>query len=201
MSLYSERARNVFAEKAMKHGEDFEQSAKDAYLEISPDARLESNGDFSKIFGFLNLKENTPHFLMMTPDMIIKRGKQREIVEFKCPYFDVHVKKHRRNRIIKDIARDYLKNSPMGKELSFLQSAIYSLCEDTEMFNVVYYFTDGTEDKAMVIYSYSSVQDPHFHSTLYNSIVEVSTAIKQDGPLCKLKTSKTLKEQITRLVS
>jgi hypothetical protein len=192
---------DVFVAKAMRHGELNEDNAKRAYIEVMGACKILNNGQTSTVYGLLphaNYRQK-PAFIMTTPDMIIKRGSIREVVEFKCPYFEIFTRKLRKNRTIQQIALDFCTKNPMGKEGSFLQAAIYGMCEpDIELINVVYYFTDTTENVAIVIYTYDAALQL-CEDMVTDAAFKVEHEMSQ--PEINYKTKSKDKEKLTRTMA
>lgn len=191
-------ARNIFTQKSMLHGASTEQRAKNDYLSIDTEVVVIDNGEESKIHGYLRVNEPQvpPVFIMTTPDMIVKRGKCKEIVEFKCPYYEIHTKKLRNNRTIRQIALDFCEKYPMGKESPFLQAATYALTEpDIVLANVVYYFTDGTDDAALIMYTYDLSQVYEFDRMVLDAAARISHELQKDVVECR--TSSGDKKKLT----
>jgi hypothetical protein len=198
--MRNDKQSNVFAAKAMKHGEDTEDAAKLAYLTIDTEVVVCNNGEASYITGFVEYGggPSPPSFIMTTPDMVIRRGKTTEIVEFKCPYFEIFTSKLRKNRTIKQIVLDYFEKHPMGKESSFLQASVYALCEPgTSIINVVYYFTDTTDDAGMIVYTYNTSQVYEFDGMIIRAAARVSHELGLPEGGSKYRTSSSDKKWLT----
>lgn len=183
LELKTEKRPDIFTAKAMSHGEKTEDEAKNAYLWVDTEVTVLCSGEESTVHGFLKAghSEEFPAFIMTTPDMIVKRGKHKEIVEFKCPYFEIFTKKLRKERTIERIVLDFYQKHPMGVESSFLQASIYALCEpEVTIVNVVYYFTDGTDNAGMIIYTYDTSQVFEFDEMIISAAARVSHEMQSD---------------------
>lgn len=191
------------AAKAMKHGEDNEPKAKMAYLKIMSDVTVYSDGQVTDITGIVPICANSTKatFIMTTPDMIIKRDEKREIVEFKCPYFEIFMSKNRKNRTIEQIARDFLIKYPYGKEGSFMQATVYGLCAgDIECVNVVYYFNDGTDDEALVVYSYEISQILNLEDVVVDAAAKIQHELSQEPGDIRYRTKPRDKAALTSIM-
>jgi len=201
IGLREEKKEDIFVAKAMKHGELNEDNAKRAYIEAMGDGKILNSGEKSTVYAFLPMPatsyKSKPTFIMTTPDMVIKRDNAKEIVEFKCPYFEIFTRKLRKNRTIAQLAYDFYTKNPMGKEGSFLQGAIYGMCEEAELINVVYYFTDTTENVAIVIYTYDIGL-----VLMENMIVDAAFRAEHEmsQPEIKYKTKPKDKQRLTQVM-
>lgn len=197
-----EKAPEPLAVKAMKHGEDNEPEARKNYCLIEKDIKEIGNGDKTTIVGFVDssVKSMVPVFIMLTPDMIIDRGGEREIVEFKCPYFEIFMSKNRKNRTIKQIAKDFLLKFPNGKEGSFMQASVYALCtgDDISWIHTVYYFNDTTEDKAMIVFTYDIALWPFLEDMVITAAATVQFELQQEPGDIKYRTKPKDKLKLTQ---
>lgn len=187
---------DAFAKRAMAHGETNEDYAKREYLTIIGNKhKILCNGEESRITAFVHKNANiSDACLMTTPDMIIKLGRSKEIVEFKCPYFEIFLPKTRNNRTIPQIAWDFLERFPNGKEASFIQGSVYALCEgDVNIVNVVYFFTDTTENIAMVIYTYDISRVMFMEDYIIDAAVKINLELKKDSSAYRTKTQDKIK--------
>lgn len=195
-----EKTPEPMAARAMKHGETEEISAKFAYEMINQDATVLESGEYTNVTGFVDSrqKHSNATFIMTTPDMVISRGGKKEIVEFKCPYFEIFMSKNRKNRTIQTIAEDFALKHEYGKEGSFLQGAIYALCDDISIVNIVYYFTDGTENKAMLIYTYDVDRIAALEDMVIDSAARIAHELQQEPGDIRYRTRPEDKRKLTR---
>jgi hypothetical protein len=142
-------------DQAKLHGEMKEPIAKRAYMEINKhlSPKVIDNGEKTHIVTMVDMSGYAA-FMMCTPDLIVEVNKQIEVVEFKCPYFEIKNSELRANRSIGKIAEDFAFKHKYGKESSFIQSMIYAVfCANTKHFSTFYYITDDI-DESIVVYKY-----------------------------------------------
>lgn len=150
-----------FSSKAKEHGSKYEVKAKQAFWNYVNTCEEEfilmeiDNGETSSHSIVTAYGISTE--VVTTPDLIVEyeikktntRGKM--IVEFKCPYQCIVA---RGDKSVFEVARDFFRNNPKGKENSFIQAATYALVHGADIVRTVYYFTDTVDEEYIVVYTY-----------------------------------------------
>ena len=194
---------NHLAAAAKAHGENTEEEAKREFIQVSerPCAIL-CDGETSKIHLCMNVERLASAVIMTTPDMIVRFGNHKEVIEFKCPYFELRMPKMRKNRTVFQIANDYQLKNQHGKPSSFLQAAVYAYVEgDITRTRVCYYFTDDVE-QAMLIYRYN-LEDNYdeVERCILQSADKINTELGKEPGDIKYRTLTSDKLFIQRLMT
>lgn len=193
------------ADAAKKHGTDNEPTAKRAFVNImQPQSKQKKvsvleDGECTKLTMFYDLPTQQNAFIMTTPDMLLRIGNEKAIVEIKCPYFELFQASLRNNRSVTKIASDYLHKHPNGRENSFLQALTYAYTEEVSRFYVCYYFTD-TIDEAMVVYEYHRgfLPDDRFTGEIMRAMLNIKEQLAKEPSEIKVRTATTDKRMVTK---
>lgn len=154
----SEEIENSWTEKAKNHGIEYETVAKEKFIECMAlhlnNVYVELNGDVSSMVKISD-EHNWNVKMINTPDLIVSFGCKLAIVEIKCPFHGVMIKKQ--DRAVDSLAQHFNTEHPYGKENAFIQAALYCFTHNFDRFYTVYYFDNGSE-WSMIVYKYKPVQ-------------------------------------------
>lgn len=202
------------ADRAKYHGETKEKFAKEAYLDImkAQSPKVLEDGEHTKLFVMTKENRQTASvdalFLMTTPDMKVETfstlAEEKEvicdrIVEFKCPYFELFNPNLRNDRTVKQIAEDFAKKYPHGKEGSFLQALTYTITEACMEFSTCYYFTDDI-DTSVVIYDYTTDDVEREFDFIWTAAADIKTQLSKEPGDIKARTLSANKTRMSKLM-
>ena len=186
-------------EQAKLHGEMKEPIAKRAFLEIKKhlSPKVLDNGENTHVMVMVDYAGYAA-FMMCTPDMIVDIGGEKQVIEFKCPYFEIKNGEMRKNRSIGKIASDFGFKHKHGKESSFIQAMIYAIfCAGTQNFTTMYYFTDDI-DESVVMYNYHIPNIDDAKILIQRAAIDIKHNLAKEPGDIKVRTLTRDKQQMTK---